>query len=159
MWSKPFTAPLEFNKLCAGRETDLPEEDRIRLRIGVNLGDVIVEGSDIYGDGVNVAARLEGLAEPGSVCISGTVFDHVKAKVDLEFVDLEISGSKISNSRFKFIRPRWALRRERMPVPVISLEKLLCSSCLTSLPLPFYRSTICPATLNRNISPMVWQKI
>ncbi len=50
--------------MTIGREADLPNERRIRLRIGVNLGDIIVEGSDIYGDGVNVAARLEGLAGP-----------------------------------------------------------------------------------------------
>ena len=70
------------------RESEITDERRIRLRIGVNLGDIIVEGSDIYGDGVNVAARLEGLADPGTICVSGTVFDHVKAKVDLDFVDL-----------------------------------------------------------------------
>jgi adenylate cyclase len=70
------------------REPDLTDQERIRLRIGVNLGDIIVEGSDIYGNGVNVAARLEGLADPGTICVSGTVFDHVKAKVDLDFVDL-----------------------------------------------------------------------
>ena len=70
------------------RESELTDDRRIRLRIGVNLGDIIVEGSDIYGDGVNVAARLEGLADPGTICVSGTVFDHVKAKVDLDFVDL-----------------------------------------------------------------------
>src|SRR5215212_7930188 len=59
----------------AGRETDVPEAERILVRIGVNLGDVIVEGGDIYGDGVNVAARLEQLAEPGGVVVSGTAFD------------------------------------------------------------------------------------
>jgi class 3 adenylate cyclase len=69
------------------READLPDDQRIRLRIGVNLGDIIVEGSDIYGDGVNVAARLEALADPGGICISGSVFDQVKGKVDLGFED------------------------------------------------------------------------
>ena len=71
-----------------GREPEITEEQRIRLRIGVNLGDIIVKSSDIFGDGVNVAARLEALAEPGAICVSGTVFDHVKDKVDLEFLDL-----------------------------------------------------------------------
>jgi adenylate cyclase len=60
----------------------------IRLRIGVNLGDIIVEGSDIYGDGVNVASRLEALADPGGICVSGSVFDQVKGKVELDFADL-----------------------------------------------------------------------
>ncbi len=59
---------VEIQQDMAGREAGLPEEGRIRLRIGVNLGDIIVEGTDIYGDGVNVAARLEALADPGSIC-------------------------------------------------------------------------------------------
>jgi len=79
---------VDIQQSMIGREADLPDERRIRLRIGVNLGDIIVEGSDIYGDGVNVAARLEALADPGGICISGTVFDHVKGKVALDFADL-----------------------------------------------------------------------
>jgi adenylate cyclase len=67
---------------------DQPEDRRIRFRIGVNLGDIIAEDDDIYGDGVNIAARLEGLAEAGGVCVSGTVFDHVRNKVGLKFEDL-----------------------------------------------------------------------
>ena len=76
------------------RELDETGNKRIRLRIGVNLGDIIVEGADIYGDGVNVAARLEGLAPPGGICVSGTVFDHVKGKVDLNFADLGAQQAK-----------------------------------------------------------------
>jgi len=60
----------------------------IQLRIGINLGDVIVDGDDIYGDGVNIASRLEGIAEAGGVCVSGTVVDHVRNKVDLSFENL-----------------------------------------------------------------------
>jgi adenylate cyclase len=70
------------------READLPEERRIRLRIGVNLGDIIVEGSDIYGDGVNIAARLEGLAKPGGICVSGKVYEELRDRTDLPFEDL-----------------------------------------------------------------------
>jgi adenylate cyclase len=69
----------------AERQAELPEERRIAFRIGINIGDVIIEGDDIYGDGVNVAARLEALAEPGEICVSRTVCDHVKNKVDLGF--------------------------------------------------------------------------
>jgi TolB-like protein/class 3 adenylate cyclase len=65
-----------------------PEARRIQFRLGVNLGDVIVDGNDIYGDGVNVAARLESLAEPGGICVSGTAFDHVAHKVDVGFASL-----------------------------------------------------------------------
>jgi class 3 adenylate cyclase/TolB-like protein len=65
----------------ADRERNTPEEQRIRFRIGINLGDVIVEDGDIYGDGVNVAARLERLAEPGGVCISGSAHQQIKGKL------------------------------------------------------------------------------
>ncbi len=65
----------------------LTADERIRLRIGVNLGDVIVDGDDLYGNGVNVAARLQELAAPGGICISGTVFEQVEGKVDQAFVD------------------------------------------------------------------------
>ncbi len=79
---------VAIQRAMAEREPGLGEDRRIRLRIGVNLGDIIVEGSDIYGDGVNVAARLEGLAEPGGVCLSGPAFDTVEGKLDLAFVDI-----------------------------------------------------------------------
>jgi TolB-like protein/Tfp pilus assembly protein PilF len=67
---------------------DVPEERRIEFRVGINLGDVIVEGDDIHGDGVNVAARLEGLCGPGEVYVSGTVHDHVEGKLAATFDDL-----------------------------------------------------------------------
>jgi adenylate cyclase len=79
---------VEVQRAMAERNAGVPDDRRINYRIGVNLGDVIIEGDDLYGDGVNIAARLEGLAEPGGVCVSGTVFDHVKGKVDLDFADL-----------------------------------------------------------------------
>jgi adenylate cyclase len=66
----------------------LSPDKRILLRVGVNLGDVVVEGNDLYGDGVNIAARLEALADPGSVLVSRTVFNHVRGKVKLGFDDL-----------------------------------------------------------------------
>jgi adenylate cyclase len=70
------------------RNSELPEGRRLLFRIGVNLGDVLVEGDRIVGDGVNVAARLESLAEPGGVCISGMAFDHVEGKLEIGFEDL-----------------------------------------------------------------------
>jgi adenylate cyclase len=76
---------VAIQRSMAGRNADTLQNGRIDLRIAVNLGDVIVEGDDIYGDGVNVAACLEGLAEPGGICVSRTVFDHVRNKVDLGF--------------------------------------------------------------------------
>ena len=72
----------------AARNEEVPEDRRIVFRIGVHLGDVMVEGDDLYGDGVNVAARLEGLAAPGGVCISQQAFDQVETKLDLAYEDL-----------------------------------------------------------------------
>ena len=67
------------------RNKELPEEKRMEFRIGVNLGDVVEEGDNILGDGVNIAARLEGLSEAGGICISGTAFDQVKNKLNLGY--------------------------------------------------------------------------
>jgi len=79
---------VEIQRGMADREPAVPDERRIRFRIGINLGDVIVEPHDIFGDGVNVAARLEGLAEPGGVCVSRVVRDQVRDRVDFGFEDL-----------------------------------------------------------------------
>jgi len=78
---------VEVQKGMADREPGLPEERQIRFRIGVNLGDVIVEEHDIFGDGVNVAARLEALTEPGGICVSRMVRDQVRDKLDFAFED------------------------------------------------------------------------
>ena len=76
---------IEMQRRMAERNKDAPREKRIDYRIGINLGDVFVEEDDLFGDGVNVAARLEGLAEPAGICISGTAFDHVKSKLNCGF--------------------------------------------------------------------------
>jgi adenylate cyclase len=75
---------------CAMREqnADVPAERQLVYRIGINIGDIIVEGDDIYGDGVNIAARLEGLSEPGGICVSSNVFNQVKNKIEVGFEDL-----------------------------------------------------------------------
>ncbi len=70
------------------REAKVLQENRIAYRVGINLGDIVVEDDDIYGDGVNVAARLEALAEPGGICVSRTVVNHVKGRVSSDFEDL-----------------------------------------------------------------------
>src|SRR5215510_403141 len=79
---------VEIQRAMIDRNTDIAEDKRITFRIGVNLGDVIADGGDIYGDGVNVAARLEALAEPGGICISGTVWDHIRDKLPYAFEDM-----------------------------------------------------------------------
>jgi len=76
---------VETQKQIAERNADLPENRRMLFRIGVNLGDIVDEGDRIYGDGVNIAARLESLAEAGGICLSGTAFDQVKGKLDVGY--------------------------------------------------------------------------
>jgi class 3 adenylate cyclase len=78
----------EVQRGMIDRDPDLPDEQRICLRIGINLGDVIAEGGDIFGDGVNVAARLEALAEPGGICVSGIVHDQIRGKLPYALKDL-----------------------------------------------------------------------
>ncbi len=70
------------------RNADLPQERRMEIRIGINVGDVVVEGEDLFGDGVNVAARLEGLAESGGICVSGNAYEQVRDKLRSRFEDL-----------------------------------------------------------------------
>jgi adenylate cyclase len=72
---------VAVQKEISARNTELPENRKMQFRIGINLGDVIEEGDRIYGDGVNIAARLEGLADPGGICISKTAFDHIESKL------------------------------------------------------------------------------
>ncbi len=90
-----FASPVEAVR-CAVEVQDalktcndsLPEPRRLLFRVGVNLGDVVVKGDDLLGDGVNVAARLQSIAEPGSICISGSVYDQIAGKLSMGFTDI-----------------------------------------------------------------------
>jgi TolB-like protein/class 3 adenylate cyclase/cytochrome c-type biogenesis protein CcmH/NrfG len=79
---------VEIQRAMVDRNAEISEDKRITFRIGVNLGDVIIDGDDIYGDGVNIAARLEALAEPGGICISRTVRDQIRDKLPYAFADM-----------------------------------------------------------------------
>src|SRR5246127_135944 len=74
--------------VMAERNEGVPEEQHMLFRIGINLGDILIEGEDILGDGVNIAARLESIAEPGGICISSSAYEQVRGKVPVEFTDL-----------------------------------------------------------------------
>jgi adenylate cyclase len=79
---------VDIQRGMADRNVEVPAERRIEFRIGLNLGDIIIDDEDIYGDGVNVAARLEALAEPGGICVSRVVRDQVRDKLDFSFADM-----------------------------------------------------------------------
>src|SRR5262245_35640571 len=79
---------VAMQAVMAERNEGVPQDRQMLFRIGINLGDILIEGDDILGDGVNVAARLEGIAEPGGICISSSAYDQVRGKVPVEFTDL-----------------------------------------------------------------------
>jgi adenylate cyclase len=105
----------------ADRNVSAPEDQRIVFRVGVNLGDIIVEDDDIHGDGVNVAARLEGIAEPGGICVSGTVRDHIGDRLDLAFEDLGEQALKNIARPVQVYRVRIAIA-ETMPTTPSSVK-------------------------------------
>src|SRR6266516_3177579 len=86
---------VDVQRGIAQRNTDVPEERRIEFRIGINVGDIIIEGGDIFGDGVNVAARLEGVAAPGGICISDDAHRQVRGK--LELITEDMGEQKLKN--------------------------------------------------------------
>jgi class 3 adenylate cyclase len=79
---------VEVQRGMAERNMEAPADRRIEFRVGINLGDVITDGEDIFGDGVNIAARLEGIAEAGGISLSASAYDQVRGKVDVAFADL-----------------------------------------------------------------------
>lgn len=88
---------VEVQCALSDRNASIPEDQRIAFRMGVNVGDVVVEGDDLYGDGVNIAARLEALAEPGGVCLSRSARDQVRDRLDIDLTDMgEIDAKNIS---------------------------------------------------------------
>ena len=126
---------IEVQRGMAERNAAVASEKRIDFRIGVNLGDVIVEEHDIFGDGVNVAARLEALAEPGGICVSRVVRDQVRDKLDCIFDDM---GEQQVKNIARPVRV-YALRPER--TASVPMEGDL-SSMLTSAPLAAPRLSI-----------------
>jgi TolB-like protein len=125
-----FASPVEAVR-CAGeiqkamreREGSLPEDRRIEIRVGINLGDVIIDEDDVYGDGVNIAARLEALADPGGVVISSAVFEQVRDRVPDTFEDL--GDQQVKN----IARPVRVYRLAPLPTPA-------SSTAMSPLPLP-----------------------
>src|SRR3979411_3197889 len=82
---------IEVQRGMAAQNTDVPKDIRIEFRIGIHLGDIIIDDNDIFGDGVNIAARLEGIAEPGGVCISDDAQRQVRGKVEFTFGEMGLA--------------------------------------------------------------------
>ena len=124
---------LSLQQQAAERNSGITGEHRMDWRIGIHLGDVLVEGDDILGDGVNIAARLEGIAEPGGICISEDAFRQVRGKVAAEFADIgDQNLKKTSPARCASIaraRHRGPSRRQLRRPPCHSLTSRRSRSC------------------------------
>jgi TolB-like protein/class 3 adenylate cyclase len=125
---------VAIQKLMVERNADTPEARRIVYRIGVNLGDVLIEGDDILGDGVNIAARLEGICEPGGIMISGSAFDNVQGKIGIDFFDL---GAKDLKNIARPVRVFAAKIDTQSAVPAPSAPKRQGPPSLSIVVLPF----------------------
>ncbi len=110
---------VEIQKELKAKNAELPENRRMEFRIGINLGDLIEEGNQIYGDGLNIAARIEGLAEAGGICISGTVYDQVKNKLDLGY---EYMGEQSVKNLAEPVRVYWVEMKAKSSVPLMGRE-------------------------------------
>src|SRR6516225_9342876 len=107
---------VDIQRGMAERNAEVPAERRIEFRIGLNLGDIIIDDKDIYGDGVNIAARLEALAEPGGICVSRVVRDQVRDKLDFSFADM--ASSKLRTSRGPYALIVFYLAKRTSPTDV-----------------------------------------
>ena len=112
---------LALQRLAAEQNAAIATERRMEWRIGVHLGDVLIEGDDILGDGVNIAARLEGIAEPGGICISDDAFRQVRGKVEVEFVDLGEQSLKNIARPLRVYRVGWSPATRQPIAPTAAL--------------------------------------
>ncbi len=115
---------VEVQREMAGRDAEVPDDIRIELRIGINVGDIVVEDGDIFGDGVNVAARLEGLAEPGGICVSARVQEDAAGKLDLVFDDIGEQHLKNIARPVRVYRVRPALTHPAADAPGSPLSRI-----------------------------------
>jgi adenylate cyclase len=133
---------VEIQRAMADRNAETPEDKRIAFRIGVNLGDVIIDGDDIYGDGVNIAARLEALAQPGGVCISRTVRDHVGDRLPYTFEDIgEQSVKNIAQPVHVWAMSAAAVAS--LPEVVLRCDRLPRLGAATPAGLPLQQRALC----------------
>ncbi len=126
---------VDIQQGMARRNQDVPEDQRITFRIGVNLGDVMVEGTDLNGDGVNVAARLEGLAETGGICVSAKVHAEVRGKLDAAFIDM---GERVLKNITQPIHVwRWEGQFAKNPTPIAGFALALATDKPSIAVMPF----------------------
>jgi class 3 adenylate cyclase len=140
---------IEVQTGMVERSVGLPPERRMEFRVGIHLGDVVEEADgDLMGEGVNIAARLEGIAKPGAICLPEQAYWQVKGRLDLAVTDLGSTSLRTSPSRSAFIRSKSASRRS----PSLSRPQRLKKPPRRASRWWFYRSPISAAARSRNIS-------
>jgi len=125
---------VEVQQEMTERDTGVPADNRIELRIGINLGDVIIEGDDLFGDGVNIAARIEALADAGGVFVSNTVHDHVRDRLPFVFEDLSEQEMKNIARPVRVYRVRDATPAKSLSAPAQPALPLPDKSSIAVLP-------------------------
>ncbi len=120
----------EIQRRVAEQNTDVPQDKRIEFRIGIHVGDIIIEENDIFGDGVNIAVRLEGIAEPGGVSISDDVHRQVRGKVDVAFEDM---GAQSLRNIAEPMRV-WRIKINSLTTPKVSTYSFAADAELLALP-------------------------
>ena len=113
-------AAVEFQKNLRDRNNEVDAEDKMQFRVGLNMGDVIIEGDNLYGEGVNVAARLESAAEPGGILVSGKFHDEVRRKLELGFESKGAQEMRTLRSRYTLSRFCW----DKKPKLILPLRLL-----------------------------------
>ena len=121
---------VEVQRSMAGQNVDVPPDVRIEFRIGIHVGDIIIDDDDIFGDGVNIAARLEGIAEPGGICISDDAHRQIRGKVDIVFEDIGLQALKNIAEPMR----AWQFRLARKSISASSQDISLGAAKLLSLP-------------------------
>jgi adenylate cyclase len=110
---------MDIQRAMTDRNVDIPEHRQIAFRIGINVGDIITDEGDIYGDGVNIAARIESLAESGTVCISDNAYQQIKGKLSLDLTDMGEQQLKNIERPVRVYR----VRCDGLPGPALSLPE------------------------------------
>ena len=141
---------VEVQRGMAQQNVSVPQDQRIEIRIGIHLGDIIFDENDIFGDGVNIAARLEGIAEPGGVCISDDAHRQIRGKVDFIFDDMGPQALKNITEPMRAWRCQInANASSAAPIKWSSRLSSLSQS-LTNLPLPCCLSPVFPRSASSN---------
>jgi TolB-like protein/Tfp pilus assembly protein PilF len=159
---------VEIQRDLAERNAELPENRRMLFRIGINLGDVLEEGKRIYGDGVNIAARMESLAEAGEICISGTVYDGIENKIGLEYeylgehevknIDKPVRAYRVLSfpgaAAHRVVKARTALKRKWRNTALVIVAVLVIGAVLAIWNFNFRPPPIEPASVEKMAFPL-----